>query len=152
MPDADQIDHPGVLIQELESSAHTVVPGPSSTTVFIGRALRGPVNKPTRIGSFGDFRRGFGGLWEESRLGYAVADYFLNGGDVAIIVRLFNPGAADPAQPSSKAQLTLLDPLGFAGGQASRCVGWGAAGAGHLPRAPRRDRAIVRRRERGPSL
>jgi hypothetical protein len=71
------------------------------------------VNKPTVTNSFGEFRRLFGGLWKESRLGYAVSDFFLNGGSRAIIIRLFNPGAASTAQPPSNAQLVLLDAAGL---------------------------------------
>ena len=112
MPDADGLRSPSIRVEEMHSSARAIVPGPTSTTVFIGRALRGPVNEPTRIGSFGDFRRGFGGLWEESQLGYAVADFFLHGGKEAIILRLFNPGAADPARPPNRAEIALLDALG----------------------------------------
>ena len=58
-----------------------------------------------------DFGR-FGGLWEESCLGYAVADYFVNGGEKAVILRLFNPGTTSPAQPPGRAQIVLLDPQG----------------------------------------
>ena len=112
MPDADGMSSPGIRVEEMASSARAIVPGPTSTTVFIGRALRGPVNEPTLIGSFRDFGWGFGGLWQESHLGYAVADFFLNGGEEAIILRLFNPGAADPAQPLNKAGITLLDAQG----------------------------------------
>lgn len=113
MPDSQEMDHPDVSTQGVESSAHPISPAPSSTTAFVGRALRGPVNEPTVINSFGEFRRLFGGLWEESRLGYAVADFFLNGGSRAIILRLFAPGAASTPQPPSKAQLVLLDAAGL---------------------------------------
>ncbi|MGD8903705.1 MAG: phage tail sheath subtilisin-like domain-containing protein [Anaerolineae bacterium] len=113
MPDSEEMDHPDVSTQGVESSAHPIGPVPSSTTAFVGRALRGPVNMPTVINSFGEFRRLFGGLWKESRLGYAVADFFLNGGSRAVIVRLFNPGAASTAQPPSNAQLVLLDAAGL---------------------------------------
>jgi phage tail sheath protein FI len=63
----------------------------TSITAFLGRALRGPVNEPKTINNFGDFERTFGGLWKESTLGYAVRDFFLNGGSQAIVVRLYNP-------------------------------------------------------------
>jgi phage tail sheath protein FI len=59
--------------------------------------LRGPVNTPTTINSFGDFERLFGGLWSLSTLGFAVRDFFLNGGAQAIIVRLFAPASVNPA-------------------------------------------------------
>jgi phage tail sheath protein FI len=46
------------------------------------------------ITSNADFERIFGGLWLPGTLGYAVKDFFLNGGSQAIIVRVFNE---DPA-------------------------------------------------------
>lgn len=86
---------PGVYVQELPSSIHPITGVATSITAFIGRALRGPRDVPTTINSFGDFQRTFGGLWVHSALGYAVQDFFTNGGSQAIIVRLFKP-AADP--------------------------------------------------------
>lgn len=46
------------------------------------------MDEPVRISSFTEFERIFGGLWRQSGLGYAVRDYFLNGGGTAVIVRL----------------------------------------------------------------
>ena len=51
------------------------------------------MDEPTSIASFAEFEQAFGGLWIESNLGYAVRDFFLNGGSQAIIVRV-NHGAA----------------------------------------------------------
>lgn len=68
----------------------------TSITAFIGRALLGPVNQPITIISFGDFERIFGGLWLQSTLGYAVRDFYLNGGTQAIVVRLFHPTVETP--------------------------------------------------------
>jgi len=79
---------PGVYIEEIPSGVRTIVGVATSITAFIGSALRGPSNKPVVINSNGDFERIFGGLWVESSLGFAVRDFFLNGGSQAIIVRL----------------------------------------------------------------
>jgi phage tail sheath protein FI len=79
---------PGVYIEEIPSGVRTIVGVATSITAFIGRALRGPSNKPVVINSNGDFERIFGGLWVESSLGFAVRDFFLNGGSQAIVVRL----------------------------------------------------------------
>lgn len=89
--------YPGVYIEELPSTVRTITGVATSITAFIGRALRGPVNEAVVINSFGDFERIFGGLWVESTLGYAVRDFYLNGGSQAIIVRLFHPFFADAA-------------------------------------------------------
>ena len=68
---------------------------PSAVTAFIGRALKGPVDTPVPISSFGDFQRVFGGLWQPAPLGYALEQYFDNGGRQAIVVRVAN-GARAP--------------------------------------------------------
>ncbi|MBM4218789.1 MAG: hypothetical protein FJ171_03955 [Gammaproteobacteria bacterium] len=62
----------------------------SAVTAFVGRCLRGPVNRPVRITGFNEFQRVFGGLWQPSTLSYAVEQYFENGGHTAIVVRVAN--------------------------------------------------------------
>lgn len=86
--------YPGVYIQELSSGVRTITGVSTSTTAFIGRARRGPVNQPVTINGFSDFERIFGGLTLDSPLTFAVRDYFLNGGTQAIIVRLVNGAGA----------------------------------------------------------
>lgn len=89
--------YPGVYIEEVPSGVRTIVGVATSITVFVGRALRGPLNDPVTINSFGDFERTFGGLHADYPMSYAVKDFYLNRGSKAIIVRLFrNPGAGDP--------------------------------------------------------
>jgi hypothetical protein len=72
----------------------TIRRAPTATTAFIGRALKGPVNHPISIGSFNDYQRVFGGLWQPSTLSYAVEQFFENGGRAAIVVRVCNGGRA----------------------------------------------------------
>src|SRR5437879_93996 len=86
--------HPGVYVEEIASGVRTITGVATAITAFIGRAQRGPVNEPVTINSYADFERMFGGLWVESTLGYAVRDFFQNGGGQAIIVRLHNGGTA----------------------------------------------------------
>src|SRR4051794_18343444 len=88
MPSA--LTYPGVYVEEIPSGVHTIIGVPTSVTAFVGASQRGPVNDPQRIHNFGDFERLFGGLWDGSRLGFAVRDFFLNGGADAIVVRLAN--------------------------------------------------------------
>ena len=88
-----QLAHPGVYIQELEPDVRTVRGVPTSIVAFIGRARRGPVDTPVRVHGFGEFVRLFGGLWDESPLGYAVSHFFLNGGGDALIVRVHHESA-----------------------------------------------------------
>jgi len=62
----------------------------TARTAFVGRTLRGPVNRPVFIKSFAEFQHVFGGLWQPSLLGYAIEQFFENGGREAFIVRVVN--------------------------------------------------------------
>ena len=104
------VSYPGVYIQEVPSDVRTITPVDTATTAFLGRTLRGPVNEPVVCNSFADFQRIFGGLWIESKLGYAVNDFFLNGGAKAVIVRLFSPAPNGQAD-AKKATKALVDAL-----------------------------------------
>ena len=95
MPVQPPVSYPGVYIQEVESNVRTIVPVPTANTAFVGRARRGPTNEPVICHNFGDFQRVFGGLWEKSLLGYAVNDFFNNGGTTAIVVRVFAKSGED---------------------------------------------------------
>lgn len=96
--------YPGVYIEEIPSGVRTITGVATSITAFIGRAVRGPVDEPITINSYSDFERIFGGLWVDSSLGYAVRDFYLNGGSQAIIVRLYN---SQQGQNSSKSPLKV---------------------------------------------
>lgn len=65
--------YPGVYIQEIPSTVHTIVPVPTAVAAFVGRAVRGPINTPVRIHSYADFQRVFGGLWSQSESVCSVA-------------------------------------------------------------------------------
>jgi phage tail sheath protein FI len=87
-----------VYIEEVPSGVRTITGVSTSITAFIGRALRGPVNDPVTINSFGDYERIFGGLAGNSPMSYAVRDFYLNGGSQAVITRLFRPFFATEAE------------------------------------------------------
>ena len=84
------LSFPGVYIEEIPSGVRTITGVATSITAFVGRARRGPVNDPVRVQSFAEFERTFGSLWSESTLGYAVNQFFANGGADALIVRVHN--------------------------------------------------------------
>jgi Bacteriophage tail sheath protein len=100
--------YPGVYIEELPSSVRTITGVATSITAFIGRAARGPVDEPITITSYADFERRFGGLWRGSVLGFAVRDFFQNGGSQAIVARLYKAGA-DPAKATIDAKDLQLE-------------------------------------------
>src|SRR5450631_997666 len=78
----------------------------TARTAFVGRTLRGPVNHPILITSFTEFQHMFGGLWQPSPLGYAVEQFFDNGGREALIVRVVN--GARSATLTLRAGATVL--------------------------------------------
>jgi phage tail sheath protein FI len=116
-----QLKYPGVYIEEIPSGVRTIVGVSTSTTAFVGRARKGPTDKPVIIHSFGDFDRIFGGLWEESRMSFAVQQYFLNGGAEAVIVRVTR-GVATLAASST---FTLTGPVSDLTLEASSPGLWG---------------------------
>jgi phage tail sheath protein FI len=79
---------PGVYIEELPSGVHTITGVATSIAAFVGWAPQGPTDEATLIFSWADYERQFGGLDSRSRLGYSVNQFFLNGGQMAYIVRL----------------------------------------------------------------
>jgi phage tail sheath protein FI len=83
------LSYPGVYIEEVPSGVRTIVGVATSITAFIGRAIRGPTTEPVTINNFGDFERVYGGLGLNYPMGYAVRDFFMNGGAQAVIVRLY---------------------------------------------------------------
>lgn len=101
---------PGVYITEVPSGNRTVTGVATSVTAFIGVARRGPVDEPVSIGNFSEFERTFGGLDRTSGLGYAVRDFYLNGGGPALVVRVAHlEDAGDPTLEATSARLVVGD-------------------------------------------
>jgi hypothetical protein len=79
-----------------------------AVTAFVGRTLRGPVNRPVRLKSFAEYQQVFGGLWQPSPLSYSVEQFFDGGGREAVVVRVASGGArATIVLPSGREQLVL---------------------------------------------
>jgi uncharacterized protein len=87
--------YPGIYIEELPNSTHTITAAPTSVTVFIGYTH--PYKTQTfkeaiEIFSFTDYQRLFGGLFSNAMISNdvpnAVQQFFLNGGSVAYVVGL----------------------------------------------------------------
>jgi phage tail sheath protein FI len=102
---------PGVYIEEIPSGVRTITGVSTSNTAFVDNFARGPVNKATQINSLADFQRIFGGLDKNSPASYAIQQYYLNGGQVAWLVRVTagNPQTATIIlQGSSPLQINLI--------------------------------------------
>lgn len=83
-----QPTYPGVYIEEIPSGVRTITGVATSTAAFIGYFRRGPMNQAVQIFNLGDFEREFGGLDSLSEAGYAIQQFFLNGGTQAYVIRV----------------------------------------------------------------
>lgn len=92
--------YPGVYIEELSSGVHTIAGVATSIAAFVGWAPQGPVTEATLVESWPEYQSLFGGLDSRSLLGYAVNQFFANGGQQAYIVRLVWDGSL-PAAPGT---------------------------------------------------
>ena len=87
--------YPGIYIQELPLSTHTITPAPTSITAFVGYThpwKTAAFNTAVQLFSFTDYETYFGGLYTsglvDSDVAQAVYAFFLNGGNNAYVVGL----------------------------------------------------------------
>jgi phage tail sheath protein FI len=95
--------YPGVYIQELPSSSHTITPAPTSIAAFVGftHPLQTPPASKVQdtpanvLFSFADYQTLYGGFFScpglPDYVGQAVFQFFQNGGSQAYVVGLTNP-------------------------------------------------------------
>jgi uncharacterized protein len=84
----------GLRVEEQRGPKLSIARLATARAAFVGRTLRGPVNRPIVIKSFAEFQHMFGGLWQPAPLGYAIEQFFDNGGREALIVRVVNGARA----------------------------------------------------------
>lgn len=102
-----EVTYPGVYIEEVPSGVRAISGVATSIAAFCGWAPSGPVDRAVRILSWPDFERQFGGLDPRSVLGYAVYQFFGNGGQQAYVVRLV-AGDAGTSAVTLDGKLKLL--------------------------------------------
>ena len=92
-----------------ERALHPIGRVTTGVAAFVGRTLKGPINRAVPVASFSDFQHIFGGLWQPSPLSYAVDHFFENGGRRAYVVRVIN-GARPPTLtlPAGPAKIRLI--------------------------------------------
>src|SRR6185312_8094589 len=95
MPSA--LTYPGVYIEEIPSGVHTITGVATSIAAFAGWAPSGPTDHAGLVLGYADFARTYGGIDNRSGLGYAVNQFFANGGQQAYIVRLVDGTTAKAA-------------------------------------------------------
>ena len=98
--------YPGVYIEEVPSGVHTITGVATSIGAFIDSFTRGPIDTAVQVLSMADFERQFGGLNTLSEGSYAVAQFFLNGGSQAWVVRVGTNGAAPNQLATATVPLT----------------------------------------------
>ncbi len=111
--------YPGVYVQEIPSGVRTITGVATSVAAFLGYFARGPLDAPVRVFNLGDFEREFGGLSRRDEAGYAIQQFFLNGGQQAWVVRV---AAGDPAAAAVTLRSTEDRPVlrAFAGRRIDR--------------------------------
>ena len=101
------VSYPGVYIEEIPSGVRTITGVATSIAAFVGWAPKGPTDRAELVLSWSDFDRKFGGLSAGSYLGYAVSQFFANGGQRAYIVRLTMTGSNTASENATPAAVTL---------------------------------------------
>ncbi|MBT8075180.1 MAG: phage tail sheath subtilisin-like domain-containing protein [Gammaproteobacteria bacterium] len=86
--------YPGVYIEEVDGTMREIVGVDTSMTAFIGSTPRGVENEPVEVTGFADFTRVFGNLSADHPMGFAVNQYFQNGGGRALVIRVTNGARA----------------------------------------------------------
>ncbi len=103
---------PGVLLQETDKSFITPGVDPSGMAI-IGPTSKGPVELPTQVNSYQEFKDIFGTTIrngdkkEEYFTNLSVKNYFRNGGSSALVVRVVSGAAA--FQTASNTNLVTVD-------------------------------------------
>jgi phage tail sheath protein FI len=80
--------HPGVYIQETSSGVRPIEGVSTSTTAFIGKCEKGPVNRAFMVTSFIEFQANYGTFLNDSFLAHSALQYFNNGGNRLYVVRV----------------------------------------------------------------
>lgn len=83
---------PGILrcVSKAAETASSIPLEFRSVSAFIGRTERGPINEAVRIRSFEQYKLHFGGEVSFSCVPQAVQQYFQQGGQEAVVVRVAN--------------------------------------------------------------
>ncbi len=113
------VSYPGVYVEEIPSGVRTITGVATSIATFVGWAARGPVKYAGLVQSWADFERLYGGFDARSPyLGYAVSQFFINGGQQAYIVRLAYTGPGSATLTPAASATLVLGGLTFTAGTA----------------------------------
>ena len=103
---AETLLSPGVLTRENDQTLITQGPITAGAAI-LGPTVKGPVNIPTLVTSYSDYKSKFGGAFESASVAYeyltsiAAYNYFQAGGDSILVTRIvsgtYAPSRATPA-------------------------------------------------------
>ena len=104
---AETLLSPGVLTRENDQTLITEGPVVAGAAI-IGPTVKGPVNIPTLVTSYSDYKNKFGGSFTSASITYeyltsiAANNYFQQGGETMLITRIgsgsFSPSTTDVEQ------------------------------------------------------
>jgi phage tail sheath protein FI len=110
--------YPGVYIQELPSSVHTIAGVATSIAAFVGYTAHGIDNRAQSINSLGDFTRLYGPVTSDSELSYAVQQFYQSvSPSQAYVVRVPRTGATKASVTFDDATFAALSSGAWANGQ-----------------------------------
>ena len=111
---------PGVYAQVVDASDPGVTAVRTDVAAFVGLAERGPLDTPTAVESWVQYRSVFGGALRGAFLPYAVNAFFENGGRRCVVVRVAAPAVATTTtaavQPANRMRSLAESVIGFAKG------------------------------------
>ena len=113
---AETIISPGVFTRENDLSFVTPAPAEAGTA-FIGPTVKGPVEIPTVVTSYGQYQRIFGSTFEsgstkqEFLTSIAVRNFFNQGGSTALISRVVPETFSAASSTSITASLVATEPF-----------------------------------------
>jgi len=90
------VSYPGVYVREIPSGLQAISGVATSIAAFVGMAKAGPMNTPTTVLGINDYERVFSGDTSQGEMTEQVRQFFLNGGEQAVICRI-----ADGAQEAT---------------------------------------------------
>lgn len=102
--------YPGVYIQEASAFSDEIGQASTSETAFVDVFERGPLNVATRVASFGEFQAIFGERHRDSAASYGIAQFFLNGGSSAWVVRIAGTNAVAASVSTTHVDLVANGP------------------------------------------
>src|SRR6188474_1820158 len=106
--------HPGVYIQEISSGVRPIEGVSTSTTAFVGRTLKGNIDRPELVTSFAEFQSVYGdfistpGTLTDQYLPAAALHYFNNGGKRLYVARVVT-GSTTTAEQAAAANIVVRD-------------------------------------------